>query len=57
VLAEETQAKVLAQRDGGCPIPGNIQGQAGWGSELQMELWVSLFTAGELVQMAFKGSF
>jgi len=57
VLAEETQAKVLAQRDGGCPIPGNIQGQDGWGSELQMELWVSLFTAGELVQMAFKGSF
>ena len=23
----------VAQRGGGCPIPGDIQGQAGWGSE------------------------
>ena len=28
----ETLAQV-AQRDGGCPVPGNIQGQVGWGSE------------------------
>ena len=39
------------------PIPGDTQGQAGWGSEHLMELWVSLFTAGELDQMAFKGPF
>jgi len=25
--------KQAAQRGGGCPIPGDIQGQAGWGSE------------------------
>jgi len=24
--------KKVSQRDGGCPIPGDIQGQAGWGS-------------------------
>ena len=29
----------------------------GWGSEHLMELWVSLFTAGELDQMALKGPF
>lgn len=23
----------VAQRGGGCSIPGNIQGQSGWGSE------------------------
>ena len=23
----------VAQRGGGCPIPGDTQGQAGWGSE------------------------
>ena len=23
----------VAQRGGGCPIPGDVQGQAGWGSE------------------------
>jgi len=28
----ETLAQV-AQRSGPCPIPGNIQGQAGWGCE------------------------
>jgi len=28
----ETQEQV-AQRAGRCPIPGNIPGQAGWGSE------------------------
>ena len=36
----------VAQRGGGCPIPGDTQGQAGWGSEHLMELWVSLFSAG-----------
>lgn len=24
----------LPRRDGGCPIPGDIQGQPGWGTEL-----------------------
>jgi len=28
----------VAQTGGGCPIPGDIQGQAGWGSEHLMEL-------------------
>jgi len=28
----ETQAQI-AQRGGGCPIPGDAQGQAGWGFE------------------------
>jgi len=28
----ETMEQV-AQRGGGCPIPGNIKGQVGWGSE------------------------
>ena len=47
----------VAQTGGGCPIPGDIQGQAGWGSEHLMELQVSLFTAGQLDQMALKGPF
>ena len=47
----------VAQRGRGCPIPGDIQGQAGWSSEHLMELQVSLFTAGELDQMTFKGNF
>jgi len=37
------------------PIPGDTQGQAGQGSEHLMELWVSLFIAGE--QVTFKGPF
>ena len=36
----------VAQRGGGCPIPGDIQGQAQLSSEHLMEQWVSLFTAG-----------
>lgn len=32
----------------GCPVLGDIQGQAELGSEHLMELWVSLFVAGEL---------
>ena len=39
------------------PIPADTQGQAGWGSEHLMELQVSLFSAGVLDQMAFKGLF
>ena len=38
----------MAQRYDGCPIPAETQGQAGWGSEHLMELWVSLFIAEEL---------
>jgi len=30
--------KQVAQKGGGCPIPGDIQGQVGWGSEHLMEL-------------------
>ena len=29
---------LVAQRGGGCPIPGDTEGQAGWGSEHLMEL-------------------
>jgi len=47
----------VAQRGGGCPVPADSQGQAGRGSEHLMELSVSLFIAGELDQMAFKGPF
>ena len=38
----------VAQKDGGCPVPGDTQGQAGWGSEQPDLLSVSLFIAGEL---------
>jgi len=24
---------LVAQRGGGCPVPGNVQGQVGWSSE------------------------
>ena len=44
-----------AQRGGGCSIPGGTQGQTGWGSEHLMELWMSLFIAGE--QSTFKDLF
>jgi len=47
----------VAQRGGGCPIPGDTRGQAGWGSEHLIELLMSLFIAGELSLIAFKGSF
>ena len=44
----------VAQRAGGCPIPGDTQGQAGQGSEHLMELQMSLIIAGQLEQVAFK---
>ena len=48
-----------AQICGGCPCPisTDTQGQTGQGSEHLMELQVSLFIAGELDQMEFKGPF
>jgi len=46
-----------AQRGGGYPISKDTQGQARWGCEHLMELWVSLFIAGESYQMGFKGYF
>lgn len=46
----------LAQRGGGCPVDGDIQGQSGWGSEHQRELWVS-FLAGEWGQLSSEGPF
>ena len=36
----------VAQRGGGRPIPGDIQGQAGGALSTLMELRVSLFIAG-----------
>ena len=47
----------VAQRGAGCPVLEDIQGQAGWGSEHQIQLQASLSIAGELYQMTFKGSF
>lgn len=39
------------------PIPGNIQGQDGWGSEQPGVLEMSLLTAGRLNEMALKDAF
>ena len=38
----------VAQRDGRYPIPGNIQGQAGWGYEQPDVVEDVLLTAGGL---------
>jgi len=54
VLFNEALAHI-AQRDGGCPVHGDTQGQAGCGSEHLTELWVSLFIAESLDQTDFKG--
>jgi len=48
---------VDAPNCGGCPEHGDTQGEGGWGSEHLMDLWVFLFIAGELDQMAFKEPF
>ena len=45
----------VAQGDVGCPVPGDIQSQAGRGSEHPMELKMSI--ARELDQMDFKCPF
>ena len=47
----------VARRGSGCPFLGDFQDQAGWGSEHLMELYVSLFTAGELDWITFEGPF
>ena len=51
---EGTALEQVDLRGCGCPVPGDIQGQAGWGSEHSE---VSLFIAGELDQMDFKCPF
>jgi len=38
----------VAQRSGGCPLPGSVQGQAGWGSEHPSPVEGSLPMAGGL---------
>ena len=38
--------ELVAKRCGGCPVPGDGQGQAVWGSEHLMDLWVSLLITG-----------
>ena len=40
----------VTQRGGGCPIPGDIQGQPGRGSEHLIYLQMFLFTAGSLTR-------
>ena len=47
----------VSQRGGGCPVPRDTEGQAGWGSEQLIELWVSLFIAWGLDKMPFRSSF
>ena len=47
----------VAQRGGGCSIPGDTEGQAGLSSEQPDLAVVSLFIAGELDQKTFKGPF
>ena len=42
---------------GGSPVLGDIQGQVGLCSEHLVELWASLFIAGELNQMTLKRPF
>ena len=45
------------QRCGGWPVPGDFQGKAGSGpGQLDLAV-VSLFIAGELDSMSFKGPF
>lgn len=49
--------KTLAQRGGGCPIPGNIQGWVGWSSELcGLGEGIPVHDTG-LEQDGFEGSF
>jgi len=42
---------------GGGPIPGDNPGQAGWGTEHSVELWIPLSIAGVLEQMTYKPPF
>ena len=51
------QSSVASREGGGDPAPGDTQGQAGGALSTLIELWVSLFVAGELDRMAFKGPF
>lgn len=56
LLSADAREEEVAQRGGECHVLGTIRGQAGRGSEHLIELWVSLFSAGGLDQMTFKGS-
>jgi len=49
----------VTQKCGGSPIAGDDGSRSGWWEALStlIELWVSLFIAGELDQMIFKGPF
>jgi len=47
----------VAQRGGGCPLPGSVQGQVGRGSEQPGLVEDSLLMAGGLDQMTSKGPF
>ena len=47
----------IAWRGGRCPILRDMRGQAGGALSSLIELWVSLFIAGEFDQMASKGPF
>lgn len=47
----------IVQGGRGCPIPGDMQSQVGGAPSTLIELWLSLFFAGGLDQMAFKDPF
>lgn len=57
IQAKKTQEGQTAQRCSACHIPGDFEDLAGPGTEHLMELCMSLFTAGELEQVTFKGPF
>lgn len=46
----------VAQRGGVCLIHEDRRGRDGWGPEHPMEMWVSLFTAGQMVPSNSNGS-
>lgn len=48
--------ELVAQKGGGSPVLGDVQGQDGSGSE-QPYLAVDMFTAGDLGWMAFRDPF
>ena len=48
----------VTQRGGGCPIPGDIQGQVGWGSEQPaLAVGVAVHCRGVGLEGTFRGTF
>lgn len=47
----------IAQKGGGYSVSGDVQGQTGWALSNMTYLLMSLFIAGKLDKMIFKGPF